>query len=284
MRRVPVIILALVSVALVATTISFYSKYQKSVESVAEIKAENESTRLRYGAAINEIAVIQDSLNAIVLGEEAVQSLPARNQSEVEAPGTVHDQVLGRIATLKEAIERTKERIEVLDARLKRNGVKIAGMEKMIASLKKSVAEKEGQIAELSSQVGTLQTQVSGLSTEVETKQQELVQKQTELATVYYAIGTKKELTQSGIISSKGGVLGFGKTLEPSGTINETAFTPLDTDQQTVIRIPSEKAQILSAQPVSSYILEPVGKDAVELRILDPKEFRKIKHIVILMT
>jgi hypothetical protein len=97
-------------------------------------------------------------------------------------------------------------------------------------------------------------------------------------------MGTKKELTNSGVVTSKGGVLGFGKTLEPSGIVNEAAFTPLDTDEENVIRIPSEKAKILSAQPVTSYVLQPVGKDAVELRILDPKEFRKVRHLVILMT
>lgn len=284
MRRVPILVLGLISVLLMGATVVSYSKYRKSVENFAEMKAESESTQMRYGAAINEIAVIQDSLNAIVLGEEAVQAIPARGQREVEAPGTVHDQVLERIATLKGAIERTKERIQVLDSRLKRNGVKIAGMEKMIDGLKKSVIEKEEQIAQLSSQVDTLQGQVSGLSTEVETKQQEITQRQVELATVYYTMGSKKELTKAGVIESEGGVLGLGKTLKPSGQFDEAAFIALDTDQESVIRIPSEKAQVLSAQPVSSYVLEPVGKDMVQLRIVDPKEFRKIRHIVILMT
>ncbi len=192
MRRVPILVLGLISVLLMGATVVSYSKYRKSVENFAEMKAESESTQMRYGAAINEIAVIQDSLNAIVLGEEAVQAIPARGQREVEAPGTVHDQVLERIATLKGAIERTKERIQVLDSRLKRNGVKIAGMEKMIDGLKKSVIEKEEQIAQLSSQVDTLQGQVSGLSTEVETKQQEITQRQVELATVYYTMGIEE--------------------------------------------------------------------------------------------
>jgi len=31
-------------------------------------------------------------------------------------------------------------------------------------------------------------------------------------------------------------------------------------------------------------VIQPVGKDAVELRIVDPKEFRKVKHLVILRT
>jgi predicted RNase H-like nuclease (RuvC/YqgF family) len=284
MRRNTVVALAIVSVLLVGTTVMSYSKYKKSESNYAQLQSENESTRQRYGAALNEIATIQDSLNAIVLGDESVQAIHASGQAEVETQGTVHDQVLTRISMLKSAIERTKERITDLDKRLKKNGVKMAGMEKMIASLRKSVAEKEDRIALLSTQVDTLQTQVSGLTVTVEQKQQEITDKQREIATVFYAVGTKKELTRSGVVQSKGGVLGLGKTLKPSGTFVETAFTPLDTDQENVIRIPSDKAQVLSAQPVSSYVLQPVGKDMVELRILDPKEFRKIKQVVILMT
>jgi uncharacterized coiled-coil protein SlyX len=273
-----VVALAIVSVLLVGTTIGFYSKYKKSVDQNAEMKIENESTQLRYGAAINEIATIQDSLNAIVLGEESVEAIPS-SQAEVQLPGTVHDQVASRIATLKSAIERTKERIQVLDTRLKKNGIKIAGLERMIADLRKSVTEKEDHIAMLTSQVDTLQTQVTGLSTEVENKAQEITARQTELATIFYAMGSKKDLIRSGVVESQGGVLGLGKTLRPSGQFNEAAFTALDTDQETVIQIPSEKAQVLSAQPVSSYELRPAGKDLVELHILDPVEFRKVKRV-----
>ena len=284
MRRTGVFVLAVVALGLLAATAVSYSKYRKSLADYQQATAQQEDMRGRYDRAVNEIVMIQDSLNAIVLGEEAVRNLPARNDVEVQVPGTLHDQVLTRIATLKSAIERTKERIEELDGRLKKNGVKIAGLERMVAGLRKSVTEKEEHIAQLSTQVDTLQTRVAGLSTEVEVQQVVLTEKQQELAMIYYTIGTKKDLTRNGVVESKGGVLGFGKTLKPSGLGNESAFTPFNTDQQMVIQIPSEKAQVLSAQPVSSYVLQPVGKDMVELRIVDPKEFRKIKQLVILMT
>ena len=154
----------------------------------------------------------------------------------------------------------------------------------MIAGLRKSVAEKEEHIAQLTTQVDTLRTRVAGLSTEVEGQQNELAQKQQELATIFYMVGSKKELTRSGVVESEGGVLGLGKTLKPSGNFDEATFTPLDTDQESVIRIPAEKAQVLSAQPVSSYVLQQVGKGMVELRIVNPKEFRKVKQVVILTT
>jgi hypothetical protein len=76
-------------------------------------------------------------------------------------------------------------------------------------------------------------------------------------------------------------VLGVGKTLKPTGRVNDSMFTPLDTDQEHVIRIPSAKAQVLSAQPVSSYQLTVTGGET-ELRIIDSREFRTVKHLVIM--
>ena len=49
-------------------------------------------------------------------------------------------------------------------------------------------------------------------------------------------------------------------------------------------KIEAKKAVVLTAQPVSSYVLEPVGTNSVDLRITDPKEFRKVKQVVILTT
>lgn len=284
MRKTGVAVLVLVCLALLGATVVFYSKYHKSTTAYAQMTASEAATRARYGEAINEIATIQDSLNAIVVGEEAAGALAARSKSEVEVPPSVRDQVLARIAMLKEGLERTKTRIQTLDTRLKKSGVRIAGLEKMITGLKSSVAEKEQVIAQLDTQVDSLQTQVAGLSADVQQKDQELTDKQHELATVYYTIGDKKELIKSGVVVSKGGVLGFGKTLKPSGDFNETVFTTLDTDQETTIEIPTHKAQVLSQQPISSYVIQQTGENSVELRIIDPKEFRKVKHLVILTT
>jgi predicted RNase H-like nuclease (RuvC/YqgF family) len=282
MRRGIGFALGFISVLLLGAVIITYSSYKKSVRQFADASAAEEQTRLRYDQAVSEIVSIQDSLNAIVLGPEGSNNVPAQPLDEMQPPGTLHDTVLSRIATLKSAVERTKDRIEELDVRLKKSGVKIDGLERLVAGLRHSVSEKEDRIVELSTQVDTLQTRVAGLSTAVEDQQQQLVQKQTEIATIYYVMGTKKELTSNGVAVAKGGVLGIGKTLEPSGTFNEAAFVAFDTDQQNVIRIPAEKVQVLSAQPTSSYVLEPVGKEYVELRIIDPAQFRKVKHLVIL--
>lgn len=284
MRRAGVFVLALISVALIGTTSVFYSKYKRSAADYSAMTVEKESMRQRYGQAIDEIATIQDSLNAIALGEDAARMIPAQAEAEVQGTGTQRDQVLARIAFLKAGIERTKQRITELDASLRKSGVKVAGLQRMVTSLRQNLAEKEALVAQLTTQVDTLQTRVSGLNTEVAQQQEEITDKQHELATVFYTMGTKKELINSGVVVSQGGVLGFGKTLKPSGQFSDAAFTSLDTDDENIIRVPAKKAQVLSSQPTTSYVLQQAGENLVELRIIDAKEFRKVKHLVILMS
>jgi hypothetical protein len=110
---------------------------------------------------------------------------------------------------------------------------------------------------------------------------EEIARARNEIATVFVAMGSKKELRNAGVVVEEGGVLGIGKTLKPSGYVNDAVYAPIDTDEENVIRIPAEKAQVLTAQPPASYQILPVSKDMVELRILNPEAFRKVKHVVI---
>jgi uncharacterized protein YoxC len=288
MRKPALVALIAVVVLLLGATGVLFQKYQRASNDFAQLQASEVETRNRYGQAINEIAVIQDSLNAIVLGDEAARLQPSELNSEQQLSNVKGDAALERIALLKAGIERTKEKIEILDANLKQSNVKISGLTKMVNNLKKNVAAKEAEVNELVAKVQTLETQVTGLTAEVQENETTIQaqgttieEKRSEIATVYYVVGSKKELTESGMVASTGGLLGIGKTLEPTGNANQAMLTPLDTDYQTTIRIPSEKVEILSAQPSDSYELA-VEEGETVLRILKPEEFRKVKHLLIM--
>jgi len=274
MRRSHLIAIIAILVLSAGAVTLMYGKIRKTETAYAQLQTDEENTRVRYGKAIDEIATIQDSLNAIVLGEHEAQLIPSQLKQEQQLSETRGDEAMARIEVIKAGIERTKVRIEELDRTLKQNGVKIAGLEKMLVSLRRNVASKEAEIARLTFTVDTLETRNFALTNDVEFKRREL-------GTIYYAMGSTKALKESGIIVASGGVLGVGKTLEPSKQLNEYAFVAMDTDQQTVITIPAKKARVLSAQPASSYVLESTGENQMELRIIDPKEFRKVKHVVI---
>jgi hypothetical protein len=275
-------------VVLFAAGALFFQKYRQASSDYQAMKTMESETRSRYGDAINEIVMIQDSLNAIVLGDSAAQMLPEDLQAERRLMETRGDMALARIAVLKAGIERTKQRIQDLDESLKNSGVQVAGLERMVANLRRSVTRKEAEVAQLTGQVSALQTQVTGLTTEAAMRQDSLAaqaemleRRRRELNTIYYVVGTKKELTSSGVVVATGGILGLGKTLEPSGSFDTNMFTPMDLDRQRVIRIPSSRAKVISAQPLTSYALQPV-EGGIELVILNPEEFRHVKHLLIM--
>jgi uncharacterized coiled-coil protein SlyX len=289
MRRSVSYALIAVVVVLLGSTAFLFTKYQKASSDFVDMKSAEEQARDRYSHTIDAIAEIQDSLNAIP--DSNVKMLSSDLQTEQQLSGPNGQQALDKIAVLRASIMRNKDRIRQLESSLSKSGMKVAGLQKMLANLKQSVAEKEQLVADLSTRVDSLQTQVAGLQTEVTSTQDTIRQrdetlevKRREIATIYYVVGTKKDLTMAGVVKASGGVLGMGKTLQPAGGTASAVFTPLDTDQQTVIHTPAaktEKVKVLSAQPPSSYQLAVVdGK--VELHIIDPDAFRKIKELVIL--
>lgn len=291
MSKTAVIVLSIVTVLLLGSTAVLYSKYRETSTNYASVKLEEETTRARYGEAINSIAAIQDSLNTIIVGDKSVPLDQNGLAAERRLTGSQADEAMERISVLKLGIERTKERINALDAQLRHSGIRVAGLQRMIVNLKRNVKGKEDEVILLTSRVDSLQNTVTGLVAEVQQNHVEIEtqtaaneEKRKELGTVFYVVGETRMLKDAGVVEAQGGVLGMGKVLKPTGNVNPSVFTAIDTDVETTIRIPSDKVKVLSAQPSSSYTLQPAGEDAMELHITDPREFRKVRHLVILIS
>lgn len=287
MRRPISILLVIAVLALLGATAFLYSRYRQTSTDLAEVRVAEENSRARYAQTIDAISEIQDSLNAITVGEANVKMVAGGLQSEKDLNSPNGRDALDRIASLRASIQRNKERIRQLESSLNASGIQVKGLRRMVAGLKKSVTDKEDQIAQLSTRVNELTTQVSGLETTVQQnvetiaqKDMTLEEKRREIATVYYVVGDKKELREQGVLAAKGGVLGVGKTLTPTGALATNA-TPLDTDTQTVIAINAKEAKVVTPQSPNSYELREVEKGKFELHIVDPNEFRKVKNLVI---
>lgn len=287
MRKPIAIAIAAVLVLLAAGTGMLYSRYRQTQASYARMQASDQNVREQYAQTIDAIAQIQDSLNSISVGEGQLSSESSSLSQERSMSGPNSQQALDRIALLRASIQRSKDRIASLEAEVHRRGIKVDGLQKMIAGLRRTVSEREQQVAELSTQVEGLKTQVNGLQTQVaevqdtvRVRDEAIATRQHELATVYYAAGSKSDLRRSGIITAKGGLLGIGRTLTPAAVGTTDAFKPIDTDQESVLRLAGKRAQVLTAQPASSYELRPTP-EGMELHILQPQEFRKVRQLVI---
>lgn len=281
MRGIAVFLLVAVVVLLIGATGVLFRKYEKSSSDYTQ-------SQTRYNEAINAIAEIQDSLYSITAGDSAMGALSQGLRTEQNLTEPQTKQALEQISAINSSIGRTKVKIAELEQRLQKSGIRVAGLQRMITTLKKDVADKETMVTELNGRVDSLQTQVTGLQGEVQQSQetihardQQLEERRTELATIYFKIGTKKELKDSGVIVSTGGFLGMGKSVQLTGKFDENEFTRLDTDAETLIHTQAPKARVLSAQPASSYELKLDGEE-MELHILDVREFRKVKHLIIM--
>jgi len=288
MRKPVLFALIAVIVVLAVVAAVFIVRYQKTSAEYTNMRLAEETARVGYSEAFNAITEIQDSLNAIAVGDTTLQMLSKGAQSELKVTEAVRRQALDRINVLRASLLRNKEKIRKLEASLRKSGVRVASLEKMIVALKETMAEKEALVTQLTGRADSLQTTVTGLTTEVQhgqetirAQEQSIEEKRSELATIYYVIGSMEELSTLGAIAAKGGVLGLGKTLEATGRYDESHFTSLDTDQESVVPTAAAKVQVMSAQSPASYELKAVG-GLMELHILDPKEFRKVKHLVIM--
>jgi peptidoglycan hydrolase CwlO-like protein len=295
--RKPVVVFSLVAavVLLLGAAFVLYQKLQARTAEYTTLQANEQETRRRYSQAIDEIAAIQDSLNAIALGEEGARQLATQLQAERNLSQNTGERALARINEIKEGISRARGRIQDLEKQLHTSNVQIAGLQKLVRNLRTQISDREATIVQLQQRVQSLETEVTGLNTQVAEGQQKIQEQQTtiedqatriedarrEISTIYYVIGSKDDLKNAGLIEGKGGFLGIGKTWKPSGQVDETKFTSLDTDQETVIPIPADKARVVSAQPVSSYELKASGEQ-MELQITDTKAFRTVKHVIIM--
>lgn len=285
MRRTT-LLLSFLSVMLLAACTALYFKARHDADSLSALQSSEESTRAHYSQAIQDIAAIQDSLNAITVNEGAGLSSSTLSSERRLSPNQ-GDEALARIAELRAGIERARARIQDLESRLRKSGGRVAAFARLVKQLKTELAAKEQLVADLTAQVESLQTHVASLNatvqeseTRIAAQADTLEDRRRELGTVYYVIGTRQDLMKNGVVVARGGVLGLGKTLDASGKVDEAAFKSVDTDQETVIQISAKKARVLTPQAPGSYALEQVNGQ-LELRILDPREFCKVRHLVI---
>jgi uncharacterized coiled-coil protein SlyX len=272
-------LLSLLTVALVVVCVSLYSKTREDARSLDGMERNAQAMRVRYGQAVQEISVIQDSVNAIAVDAAHLMRISSLGAERKLSP-TGGSETLARIAEVR-------ARLQSLESRIQQSDIRIAGLDRLVKQLKQGLAEKEQQVAQLGTQVDSLHTHVIELNGSVEqahtriaAQSDTLEQRRRELGTVYYAIGTRQDLMKGGIVIARGGVLGLGKTLGPSNTADLAAFREVDTDQETVIPIAAAKARVLTPQPPQSYSIESVN-GRLELHILDAQAFRRVKQLVI---
>lgn len=173
------------------------------------------------------------------------------------------------IARLKKLLAASKNSSKELKAIVENLEKTLQEKNMEIAELQKKLEEKDVHIAELD----TIITNLMNENTEQELR---LVQKEREMNSVWYAMGTKRELKGEKILS--------GSDVMTDPDANMDYFTRGDINELLTIETGEKRVKVVSTHPKGSYkiVEDENGLDIV--KILSPREFWSVtRYLVILV-
>ncbi len=238
--------------------------------------AQKDSTITNYIGYINEIRanldLIKDKQRFIINKKTNLEALQADDASLIE-----------EIKLLGQLMADNKSKISTLKSNVKDANLKMDGLDEMIMSLTEDVDEKNMEIFQLQQELENVDAAFSELFEAYTDKATMLNEANIKLNTAYYTIGTKAELLENEVITKEGGVLGVGASKELKNDFNRSYFTEVAIDAITEIPLGSNKVELVTTHPSSSYKL--VGEDPIEkILITNTEEFWSVsKYLVVLV-
>lgn len=257
------------------------------------LQAENQRDSLSVvvGQKDSLINVVFSDINAISENLALIKS--RENLITVSGPSDGArrpvEEINNDIAAIDRLLQENKAKIASLQrtaAQLRKANLRIDALEKMIADLNGQLAQKSSEIEQLRENIARMGIEVQTLTEEVaqrdarvESLSGEKVELQNQLNTVYYIVGSEKELRDAQIINKEGFI---GRTLTVGDMSNLDSFTVADSRLLTEIPIGQKRVTVVSSHPEDSYELVTAADKSVEkLLITDPGRFWESSRVLI---
>jgi len=208
-----------------------------------------DSTIIAYVKAMNDI---QDNLDSIKTAEHilTVNNLGRENKNSI----------VGDIRSINAQLLKYHREIYSLEKKLKQVDSKNIEIQKMENHLSQELAEKDSGIAMLQAKLAKMNDSLTSVIQQfndslvvIKTQNGKIAEMTTELNTVYYAIGSNKELKKHNVIAKDGGFIGIGRSSEVKKNFNTDYFTKADLSKLSVIPLNSRFEKLVTSHPSSSY-------------------------------
>ena len=257
----------------------------------ASMKEQLDSLQTAYEQRDADYNELNEYLGVIATGLDSIALQEGQILRSDEGPTLNREQIKKNLDVYKQTLESQRERIAVMEKKLKTNQKYSAHLRSIIASMKQQLAQKDEEIANLRKLVDDKNMDISKLKENVLNLQQRnemqagLIASQEEtitsqaasMHTAYVMIGTKKELKKQGLLT--GGFL--KKTKVDFTKVDKSLFKAIDTRSTQKIDIPGKKAKVMTPQPEDSYRIDQVYKNLV-LSVTNPEKFWGVTDFVII--
>jgi hypothetical protein len=210
--------------------------------------------------------------------------LTVHGQNEENSTGSAIED----IKAIDNLIIKSNREIAALHLKIKKMNTKDAEMEAMVERMTNQIAEKDTEIAVLQSSLANVNNSYSEITRQfndsiavLQNQNARVYTLVNTMNTVYYAIGTEKELKANKVITKSGGFIGIGKNTELTPDNNTSYFTKTDLTKLNVIPLNAKFKKILTTHPAESYKITG-DKKADSLVITDQSAFwSENKYLVI---
>ena len=251
-------------------------------------KAEQDSLKIaELTSNYQEAATFNDSL--MLLMADIYNGLDSINMQEGLLYNTSNGErdrraeVRNNLSAIKQRLANNRALLDQMERRVKESGNQNSVLAKTIEQMKERLQQQDARINMLEGQLAVANDSIANLNAQVEATEQQ-VQIQTEakdaafnalqettdqLNTVYYAMGTNKELKENGLIEKK--FLGQTKVLK--GDVNEKYFTKADKRTLTSIATGAKKIKFWTNMPKGSYEEVKNADNTITVKITNPTEF-----------
>jgi len=248
-------------------------------DSLLSVKSQSEDSTIKgYISSMNEI---QSNLDEIKSREKILSV-----QGNGEMGNTNH--AVADIKALDNLIIKSNKEIAALHSQMKKLGVKDAGLEKIVAHMSAEISEKDSEIAVIQGNLAKLNNSYTEVTRQfndsivvLQAQNNRIENMTNSMNTVYYAIGTLKELKDNKVITKTGGFIGIGKNTELTPDQNTSYFTKTDLTKLNVIPLNAKFKKLLTTHPAMSYKIEG-DKKVDSLLITDAAAFwSEDKYLVV---
>lgn len=210
-----------------------------------------------------------------------------------ESPLSKKDQIKQNLEAYKMMLARQRERVALLEEKLKGGDAKSQKMLQTIRSLKSQIEEKDRAIVELTEElekrkfdIATLKGHVDKLNTNVaqlkeeKAEQEKVLEAQSNMLNeAYVLIGSKKELKKAGILS--GGSL-FKKSKLDMSKVDASAFKKIDIRNVKSFKVPAKKFSIMTQVPSGSYKITENSDETSTLTVTDAARFWSVSNYLVI--
>lgn len=245
---------------------------------VLQLELDNEMKDSMLNESISFFNEIQRNLATIQLKEDEIRDL-TRNP---EKPDDSKAKILQEIQYINYLRTENTRKINLLQNQLQNTNLKNKQFVEMISRLEIQLKDKEQEIEALQIELQKSDIEYAKM---FDRYQEEVLKNEnlrTELNTVYFALGSLKELTKNGVITQIKGFAGLGKKVVLKEDFNENYFSKSSIQESVNLPLSGKNIRLISDHPSFSYKIEKKGETEY-LKITNSDAFWKVSNYLVLL-